>query len=363
MRLIRVDRLNPAMAIDVGSRLGQYDVTAFIGKGVMGAVWRAFDTNLERVVAIKVLPADSSDEADRRRCFGREARAAAALNHPNICTIYEIGECDGQPFIAMEYVAGPPLNRLIGPSGLAPTLVVRYARQIADALAHAHRYHIIHRDLTASNVVVTDDGRAKVLDFGLAKRERAVIVDETTLLEQSVTDEHVVVGTPSYLAPELFAGEPATPATDIWALGVLLYRMSSGRHPFSSGTMFELSAAILREPHRPLPASVPAPLRTVIDRCLEKSPRRRYQQAREVEENLESVGRLIDASTTGPSQADELATTQDVLQTPELRTPLSPREDSIVSDRETAEHLTRLLETFRTTTRVVWSALILGGIV
>ena len=350
-----------AMSLEPGTTFGSYEVTAKIGEGGMGAVWRAFDTSLERVVAIKVLPSDRADEADWRRRFGREAKAAAALNHPNICTVYEVGEHDGQPFIAMEYIAGRALNELIGPSGLPVEQVVRYGLQIAGALAHAHSHHVIHRDLTASNVVVTDAGLAKVLDFGLAKRERAAAVDETTVSEpSSLTDARVIVGTPGYLAPELFAGEAATPLTDIWALGVLLYRMACGHSPFKRGTMFELSAAILREPHRPLPSSVPADLVTVVDRCLRKSRRQRYQRARDVEAALESARQQITAGGREPSRASEDDTT-DVTAMPG-QSPRSPVGTSVVADPESVVHLTRLLETFRTMARMVWTGLLLVGI-
>ena len=185
---------------------------------------------------------------------------------------------------------------------------------------------------------------------------------ETTVAESTLTDERVIVGTPSYLAPELFAGEEATPPTDIWALGVLLYRMCCGQSPFKRGTMFELSAAVLREDHRPLPSSVPAALSAVVDRCLQKSKRRRYQQAREVEAALESVGRQI--AVTGPEllPPSEFDTTVDVPVTPGQRSRSAADAESPATDPETLVHLTRLLETLRTTARTVWTLLILFGI-
>ena len=255
----------------------------------MGVVYSAYDTVLERKVAIKVMVDCALREKTARDLLLNEARAASALNHPNICTIHEVGDSDGEAYIVMEQVEGQPLNSLCGTNGLPPELVVRYGIQIADALAHAHERGVIHRDLKSTNVVVTPEGRGKVLDFGLAARLRDSQLQEATLSRAPLTESRVLVGTLPYLAPELLRGEPAEARTDTWSLGILLYEMSSGTFPFDGHTAFELSSAILREPPKPLPPTVPSSLRAVIMRCLEKSPEQRYQSASDVRADLEHL--------------------------------------------------------------------------
>jgi TolB-like protein len=267
-----------------GTRIGQYEVLEPIGSGGMGEVYRAHDTKLGRFVALKlVIDSKVGGTADR---VLREARAASALNHPNICTLYESGEFDGRPYLAMEYIAGQPLNSAIPPEGFEPADVVKYGVQIADALAHAHEHGVIHRDLKAANVVVTSKGRAKVLDFGIARRLTAVGIGART---GTLTAAGSISGTLAYIAPERLRDQPADARSDIWALGVLLYEMASGRRPFTGDTQFEVSSAILKDPPPPLPAKVPAQLRTVILKCLEREPARRFQQASDVVAALETL--------------------------------------------------------------------------
>jgi eukaryotic-like serine/threonine-protein kinase len=268
---------------------GHYRVQGRLGAGGMGVVYSAYDTVLEREVAIKVMVDRGPVNRTARDLLLREARAASSLNHPNICTIHEVGDSDGEAYIVMEQVEGQPLSSLCGTNGLSPDLVVRYGVQIADALAHAHEHGVIHRDLKSTNVMVTPEGRVKVLDFGLAARLRDSEFQEATSSKLPLTESRMVVGTLPYLAPELLRGEPAEPRTDTWALGVLLYEMASGTHPFRGRTAFELSSAILREPPTPLPVSVPSSLGTVILRCLEKSPGDRHQRASEVHSALDAV--------------------------------------------------------------------------
>jgi serine/threonine-protein kinase len=281
----------------IGQTLGHYRIEAQLGAGGMGVVYRAHDTSLERSVAVKVLGERMLGEPNARARFLREARTASALNHPNICTVQEVGEENGQAYIVMEHVEGRPLSDLLA-SGILPDAVVRYGIQIADALAHAHERGIVHRDLKTNNVIITPAGRAKVLDFGLAKR---LATDElqaqTTRATDSLTDAGKIVGTLHYLAPEVLRGEAADTRTDVWALGVLLYELASGERPFPGKSWFEVTAAILGQPPRPLPERVPVGLRSVIERCLAKEPGERYQRGSELHAVLEAVQ---SGSFTGP---------------------------------------------------------------
>src|SRR5688572_8698693 len=276
----------------LGKTLGHYHILEKIGAGGMGEVYRARDEQLERDVALKVLPATSfSDPAARARLL-REARAAAGLNHPHICTIHEVGEADGQAFIAMELVAGQPLSARLAAGPMPPEEVLRYGLQLAEALAHAHERGIVHRDLKSANVVVTPEGRAKVLDFGLAKRLSGPETAEATTLSQfSLTLPGTLVGTLAYMAPEQLSGRSADARSDIWALGVVLYEMAAGQRPFHGDTGYGLTAAIVRDTPPSLPANVPVELRAVIARCLEKEPDRRYQRGAEVRAALEAIHR------------------------------------------------------------------------
>jgi len=271
-----------------GRTLGDYRILDKLGAGGMGEVYRAHDARLDRDVALKVLPAASfSDPAARARLL-REARAAARLNHPNICTIHDVGEVEGHAYIAMELVEGEPLSVYLtrGPQPVEQT--TRCALQLAEALAHAHDRGIVHRDLKSANVVMTPDGRPKVLDFGLAKQLRDGELDEATRSQSSLTGRGTVMGTLAYMAPEQLRGEPADARSDIWALGVVMFEMASGTRPFQGNTGFQMSSAILNEAPGPLPRNVPLVLRTVIGRCLEKDPSRRYQHASEVRTALEA---------------------------------------------------------------------------
>ncbi len=270
----------------IGTILGRYRIESLLGKGGMGVVYRAYDTELARPVAIKVLASDLNQ--DNRRRLLREARSASALNHPHISTVHEVGEAEGCAFLVMELVEGRVLRQAIPAGGLPSESVIRYGSQIAAALAHAHERGVIHRDLKSVNVVVTENGRAKVLDFGIAQRsgESDELITESQV---SMSTPDAAAGTLPYMAPELLEGTPADARSDIWALGVVLYEMATGNVPFKSGTSFELISAILRDPIPPLPSSVPAGLASVIQRCLAREPGRRYQRASEVESALQAV--------------------------------------------------------------------------
>jgi serine/threonine protein kinase/tetratricopeptide (TPR) repeat protein len=272
-----------------GRQLGSYRIVSLLGAGGMGEVYRAFDEKLEREVAVKVLPAsDAHDPAAGARLL-REARAAAALNHPNICTIHEVGEDEGRAFIAMELVDGLPLHSTVPPGiGLSLEQVLNCGTQIAEALAHAHERGVLHRDLKTSNIVMTPAGRAKVLDFGLAKRF-APGVDATTATTHAMTVTGTHAGTPAYMAPEQLRGLAADVRSDVWALGVVLYELAAGARPFAGQTLYELSSAILNAPLQPLPAHVPSNLQAIVERCLHKDPDARFQKADEVLSALEAV--------------------------------------------------------------------------
>lgn len=290
------------MDFQPGMTFSHYRIIEVLGAGGMGKVYRAHDTRLDRDVAIKVLrPADAADAKARHRLV-REARTASQLNHPHICTIHEVGEADGLVYMAMECVEGRPLDVLAKPVGLPMDAMVRYGTQIADALAYAHEQGVVHRDLKLANVVVTADGRVKVLDFGIATRVPTASHDETSELPATLTEHGVIPGTLNYMAPEVLRGAAADPRSDIWSLGVMLYEMASGARPFRGATEMEVAAAILHQPAEPLPDRVPKSLAAVIERCLAKEPGQRYRQAGEVRAALEAISSGAMASDRSPTQ-------------------------------------------------------------
>jgi tRNA A-37 threonylcarbamoyl transferase component Bud32 len=282
----------------LGQTLGHYRILEPLGAGGMGVVYRARDQKLERDVALKVLPAGALAGQTARQRFHQEALALSRLNHPHICTIYEVGEADDQTYIAMELVEGRPLHALARDDGLPVETAIRYGTQIAGALVHAHERGILHRDLKSANVIMTPDGRAKVLDFGLAKQAGEKQGEATRT--QGLTEAGTVLGTLHYMAPEVLRGEPADARSDLWALGVMLYEMVSGRLPFAGQTGFETSSAILRESPASLPERVPAGLRAIIQRCLAKEAGERYQRASEVRAALEAVQSGVAAGAAAP---------------------------------------------------------------
>jgi len=269
-----------------GPPVGNYRIERLLGRGGMGAVFLAYDTLLHRRVALKVLKGDGNEPASRARLV-REARNAAALNHPSICTIHEVGEAGGAAFIAMEYVEGRSLRDRLDEGALPIEEAVRYGIQAADALAYAHDHGVIHRDLKAANVIVAGAGRLKIVDFGLARRDDAMLAGATTV--SSVVADGTAAGTPYAMAPEQVRGEATDARTDVWALGVLLYEMASGAKPFTAPTIQDLFSSILRDAPARLPDAMPIALMPVIDRCLEKRPERRYEHAREVRAALEAI--------------------------------------------------------------------------
>lgn len=293
----------------IGQLLGHYRISSKIGEGGMGVVYRAHDEVLNREVALKVLGQSLASDPSAKDFLLHEARASSSLNHPNICTIHEVGEADGALYIVMELVDGKPLNSLITKEGLPLESVLRYGTQIAVALAHSHGRGLIHRDLKSSNIVVTPTGLVKVLDFGLARRAEKPSLEGATESLSPVETAQGLTGTIQYMAPEVLRGLDADHRMDIWALGVVLYEAAAGQLPFHGRTAFEISSAILHESPAALPSRIPTGLWAIIQRCLAKEPAQRYQQAGEVEAALTAVQSASMASApAAPDQRGPLTT-------------------------------------------------------
>ena len=289
------------MPIEPGAKLGPYVIAGRLGAGGMGEVYRATDSRLGREVAIKRLPDDVATDPERLRQFHTEARSAAALNHPNVCTLHEIGRENGLEYLVMELVDGRPLSELLEAGSLSIDRVINYGIQIADALAHAHEHQIVHHDLKNANVMVTSAARIKVLDFGLAVQMPREDLTELTRSVRTLGDGGSVAGTLPYLPPEALRGEQVDARGDIWALGVMLYEMAVGRLPFSGRTGMEVASAILRDPPAPFPTDVPGSLAGIIERCLVKDPAQRYQRASDVRAALEAVAPNVASTYLGGS--------------------------------------------------------------
>jgi serine/threonine-protein kinase len=284
-----------------GDSLGHYRVVAELGVGGMGEVYRATDTKLGRDVALKVLPADMATSPERLERFRREAKALAALDHPGVVGAYSVEEADGVHFLTMQLVEGQPLDKLIPEGGMPADRTLEIATALAEALAAAHDRGIVHRDLKPANVMVTKDGRVKVLDFGLARMGPAGEPADSALPTEAHTREGVVMGTMPYMSPEQVSGRPLDRRTDVFSLGVLLYEMASGRRPFQGASSAELASAILRDPPPALAtlrAGLPEGLVQVVARCLEKDPAARLPGMREVHAALSSVSA---GANEGPS--------------------------------------------------------------
>ena len=282
------------MSVPPGTRLGPYEVLNPIGAGGMGEVYRARDTRLQREVAVKVLPARLSSDADRLKRFEREARAASALSHPNIVTIHEVGQIDSTSFIVMELVAGKTLREVLYAGPLPLRKLLSIAAQVADGLAKAHASGIVHRDLKPENVMVTGDGVVKILDFGLAKLthpdsdrgqpQAATIPGET--------EPGVVMGTVNYMSPEQAAGQRVDFRSDQFSFGSIVYEMVTGKRAFERATRPETLAAIIREEPEPLEARggrAPSHLRWIVERCLAKEPRDRYAATEDLARDLATL--------------------------------------------------------------------------
>ena len=295
-----------------GTRLGTYQIAELLGVGGMGEVYRAYDTELGRQVAIKVLPGAWLSDPDRRARLDKEARVLAALNHPQVAAIHGVVEADGVRGLVLELVEGVTLAERLSEGPLSLTEALTVAVQLADALDATHEKGIIHRDLKPANVKITPDGGIKVLDFGVAKVRRSEVPfnadHEPPTSTAGQTGDDVIIGTAAYMSPEQARGKPVDKRADIWAFGCVLYEMLSGRRPFVGETTTDVLTAIIhREPEwNALPAGVPLPVRHVLERCLEKDPKRRLRDigdARvELEQSLESTqgGKVITRESPPP---------------------------------------------------------------
>jgi serine/threonine protein kinase len=274
-----------------GKSLGHYKILDCIGAGGMGKVYRARDTHLDRSVAIKVLHSEAVADLDRKRRFVQEAKSASALNHPGIVTIHDISQSEGVDFIAMEYITGKTLNQLIRRKGLPIGESLKYAVQIADALAAAHAAGIVHRDLKPANIIVTEKGLVKVLDFGLAKLTEPVPGDNsgTTQTLEPVTEEGTIIGTVAYMSPEQAEGKKVDARSDIFSFGSLLYEMIAGRRAFQGDSTVSTLSAILNKEPAALNADIPYDLEKIVTRCLRKDPERRFQHMGDVKVALEEL--------------------------------------------------------------------------
>lgn len=279
------------MVLSAGTRLGAYEVVGPVGAGGMGEVYRARDPRLDRDVAIKVLPASFSSDPQRLRRFLLEAHSTAALNHPNVLAVYDIGQWDGSPYIVSELLDGESLREILYAGPVPVRKAIDYAQQIARGLAAAHDKGIVHRDLKPENIFITRDGRAKILDFGVAKAppQRSGNDDSTWTLESDVGS---VVGTAGYMAPEQARGKPADARSDLFALGATLYEMLTGQRAFQGESSADTISAILHQDPPEISAiapRVPLSLGRIVRHCLEKDPEARFQSARDVVFDLESV--------------------------------------------------------------------------
>ena len=297
------------MPIGPGARFGPYEILGSVGAGGMGEVYRARDPRLGREVAVKVLPPQFAGDPDRLRRFELEARAAGALNHPNVLGVLDLGSENGHPYVVSELLEGETLRQRLRVAALTPKKAMEVAVQIAHGLAAAHDKGIVHRDLKPENLFVTREGRLKILDFGLAKLSRdGSPEDEVTLAsgdtpaagDGAATEAGAILGTVGYMSPEQVRGLPADARSDIFSFGVVLYEMVSGRRPFARDTHAETLTAILKDDPPELAEThpnVPPALERVVRRCLEKSPDERFHSARDVAYAIDAL------SSSSPGRA------------------------------------------------------------
>ena len=301
------------MSTRTGTRLGAYEIVASLGAGGMGEVYRAKDPRLGREVALKVLPEAFARDADRLARFEREARTVAGLNHPNIVVLYSVEEDDGVRFLTMELVEGEGLDHHVTPGGLPLARVLDLGITLADALVAAHERGVVHRDLKPANVMVTREGRVKVLDFGLAKLESSetgLDATQAATMATPLSTPGQILGTVPYMAPEQIRGGMVDSRTDLFALGVMLYELTAGRRPFAGATPADVSSSILRDTPEPLStarADLPADVDRIVGRCLEKDPRARFQTALDVRNALRALKQDSESGApAGPAERDAI---------------------------------------------------------
>jgi serine/threonine protein kinase len=313
-----MDNDYPRAAPMIGRVLKHYKVESLLGKGGMGVVYKAVDIRLQRPVALKMLPPSVVANPDRRTRFLREAQSAAALTHPAIAQVYDIDEADGGIFIAMEFVDGKTVSRLITDGELDTLGAVEIVRQVAEGLAKAHEAGILHRDIKSDNIMVTKDGHAKLLDFGLAKLlERTTETPETTVgSDRTLTRGHgqtmpgAVMGTISYMSPEQAQGQDLGPRSDIFSLGIVLYEMVTKELPFKGETPLDTMYAIAHEEARPVSVvrrDLPPDVQRIVSRCLRKRPEDRYPDARTLASDLKRLEQDLETGTRRSLPAGERA--------------------------------------------------------
>jgi serine/threonine protein kinase len=277
----------PAESLQKGSIVGgRYKIIEELGRGGMGVVYKAEDTKLKRAVALKFLPPELTHISEVRDRFMREAQAAAALDHPNICTVHEVDEAEEKTFISMAYVEGQSLKKKIESGPIELDEALRIARQVAEGLEEAHKKGVIHRDIKGANIMVTEKGQAKIMDFGLARMAGGTLV----------TKAGTTMGTIAYMSPEQARGEEVDHRADIWSFGVVLYEMLSGQLPFKGENDQAVVYSILKEKPKPitdLKASIPMSLEQVVSKALEKNPDKRYQHMEELLDDLRSISEGI----------------------------------------------------------------------
>ncbi len=287
------------MPLSANSRLGPYEIKSTLGVGGMGEVYRARDSRLNRDVAIKVLREDGTS-ADLRSRFEREARAVAALNHPNIVAVYDFGVESGQQYIVSELLEGESLRSLLKGKPVPVRKLIDIAAQVADGLAAAHSTGVVHRDLKPENIMLAKDGRVKILDFGLARQSRAAATSRKATGEEEtvappadetkhLTSEGAVLGTASYMSPEQALGKEVDYRSDQFSFGLILHEMASGKQAFARNSSVETMAAIVRDEPAVIEEKIPAPLKWIIDRCLHKEPEQRYESTRDLFHELKNL--------------------------------------------------------------------------
>jgi len=301
-----------AVTLPISTRLGPYEILAPLGAGGMGEVYRAKDTRLDRIVAIKVLPSHLSSNSDFRQRFDREARTVSALNHENICTLHDIGHQDGIHYLVMEFIDGETLGSRLKKGPLSAAEVLRYSIQIADALDRAHKKGVVHRDLKPGNIMLTKSG-VKLLDFGLAKiisTQAAAEVSQLLTQHHELTGEGMILGTLQYMAPEQLEGKETDARTDIFAFGAVVYEMATGKKAFEGTSQASLIAAILKEQPKPfaqIQPLAPPSLERLVKTCLEKDPEDRWQSIHDVSSELRWISESSAQSVTVPVRKKEIA--------------------------------------------------------
>ena len=300
------------MPFAADTQLGPYKIISLIGAGGMGEVYRAHDTRLRRDVALKVLQQSLTADSDRLRRFEQEARAVAALNHPNIVSVYDVGVAENVHYIVTELIEGETLRQRILPQGIPSRKAIELAVQLANGLAAAHDQGVAHRDLKPENIIIAKDGRLKILDFGLAKLHRSHAQTETVDgMTAAETNVGMVLGTAGYMSPEQVRGEPADQLSDIFSFGTILYEMISGQRAFKRNTNAETMTAILNEEPQELPSrvgAIPPALERIVRHCMEKQPRQRFQSARDIAFDLESLSAISGTGTVASAAAHKSAT-------------------------------------------------------